>query len=120
MSTFNQLNSKLTTNQLKIIKLINKNKSVDLNYLLKKIKISKTALEHELFELWSNSFINTSSNTIINSYYTLDVRGERNVSIQILESKERLKEKFIGFIFGVLSSIAVFILTKYLIPLWLK
>lgn len=115
MSTFNQLNSKLTTNQLKIIKLINKNKSVDFNYLLRKIKISKTALEHELFELWSNSFINTSSNSIINSTYTLDVRGERNVSIQILESKERLKERFIGFIFGLLTAFIIHVFTKYLI-----
>ena len=109
MKTFDKV--KLNENKIKIIKILGKNPNITFHTLQHKITISETALEHELFEMWAENLIQKSNRQFIDSTYQLEPWGERFKSIEIIKAKERMKERVIGFIMGVLSSIVIYVIT---------
>lgn len=116
MTTFNELNSNINNNQIKILKIIRKNPNVDFYKLSKKVKLNNIALQSELFDLWFIDFIQVSNHPHYeSSTFSLDVMGERSAHAQMLSDVERFKEKCYGFCCGVATSVFVYFITTHLI-----
>lgn len=104
----------ITINHRKIIKYINKHHNISFKTLSK--KFDKDILKVILLELWANDYIKSShGNDIINSHFEVDLLGKCIVSEDYFTYLERLKDRALGFVMGVISSIIVYVITKGLI-----
>ncbi len=104
----------ITINHRKIIKYINKHPNIDFKSLSK--KFNPDMLKVELFNLWSNDYIESSrGNNIENSSFSICPLGSSIVSEDYFTSLERFKDRFIGFVFGLLTAFIIHVFTKYLI-----
>lgn len=89
--------------ELKVLKYINKKDTISETQLIKRFsKLSNVTLNYILFNLRSQNYIYER-----NSIIEITDKGQIIAISDYIDKMKRLKERIIGFFFGVLSSIIV-------------